>query len=232
MSNLEPKTLVATKHDNMAKYRKVFNLTEVEYYLYVKLEPPLVNIWYLYKVEEKTKDGSLIAMPISSGEVVRQSPTWLRFQTNFMNTSVGLHVYKLTFVHTVTNIVATLWFSYTIQNDNPDKPYIYMKREDVDPDDPDDDSGDADPDDGSDDGSDDGGDDGGSSDDSGSDDGDGGSSTDDSGSDDGDSSSDDSPTDSTPTTDGADNTTTDDNSEGDSHSANDISEDNGVIDDD
>lgn len=220
MSNLEPKTLVATKHDNMAKYRKVFNLTEIEYYLYVKLEPPLVNIWYLYKVEEKTKDGSLIAMPISSGEVVRQSPTWLRFQTNFMNTSVGLHIYKLTFVHTVTNIVATLWFSYTIQNDNPDKPYIYMKREDVDPDDPEDD--------------DDSGDDGGSDDDSGS--GDDSGSSDDSGSGDGSSddgsSTDDSSTDSTSTTDGTDDTITDDNNEGDSHLDNGISEDNEVIDND
>lgn len=139
MSNLEPKTLVATKHDDMFRYRKVFNLTEIDYYLYVKLEPPLASIWYLYKVEEKMKDGSLVELPISSGEVVRQSPTWLKFQTNFIDTSVGLHVYKLTFVHTVTNIVATLWFSYTIQNDNPDKPYIYMKRDEISPEDPDDD---------------------------------------------------------------------------------------------
>lgn len=139
MSNLEPKTLVATKHDDMFRYRKVFNLTEIDYYLYVKLEPPLASIWYLYKVEEKMKDGSLVELPISSGEVVRQSPTWLKFQTNFIDTSVGLHVYKLTFVHTVTNIVATLWFSYTIQNDNPDKPYIYMKRDEISPEDPNDD---------------------------------------------------------------------------------------------
>ena len=142
MSNLEPKTLVATKHDDMFRYRKVFNLTEIDYYLYVKLEPPLASIWYLYKVEEKMKDGSLVELPISSGEVVRQSPTWLKFQTNFIDTSVGLHVYKLTFVHTITNVVATLWFSYTIQNDNPDKPYIYMKRDELPPEDSSDDESD------------------------------------------------------------------------------------------
>ena len=142
MSNLEPKTLVATKHDDMFRYRKVFNLTEIDYYLYVKLEPPLASIWYLYKVEEKMKDGSLVELQISSGEVVRQSPTWLKFQTNFIDTSVGLHVYKFTFVHTITNVVATLWFSYTIQNDNPDKPYIYMKRDELLPEDSSDDESD------------------------------------------------------------------------------------------
>lgn len=131
MNNLEPKTLTAAQHRDIAKYRKVFNLDELEYYMYVKLDPPLSNEYFLNSVEEKLEDGTLREIAHFRDVVQRESPTWLKIKTDFMDKRIGLHVYKLTFADTVTNVVSSLWFSYRIQSDNPDKPYVYMERENV-----------------------------------------------------------------------------------------------------
>lgn len=127
MNNLEPKHLIAASHDDIAKNNKVFNLSELDYFLYVQLEPPLSSKWYLYRVEEKLKDGSLRGV-IFPDTVRKESPTWLKLTTTLINKEIGLHIYKLTFVDTETDVLTSLWFSYTIQNDNPDKPYVYMER--------------------------------------------------------------------------------------------------------
>ena len=131
MNNLEPKSLIAASYEDMPKNNKVFNLAELDYFLYVKLEPPLSSAWYLYRIEEKQKDGTLHRMHFPD-TVRKESPTWLKFTTDFINKEIGLHIYKITFVDTVTDVVTSLWFSYTIQNDNPDKPYVYMKRDEED----------------------------------------------------------------------------------------------------
>ncbi len=131
MQTLEPKTLIASSYENISKNSLVINLAELDYFLYVKLEPPLTSQWYLYRIEEKMKDGSLKKMRFPE-TVRKESPTWLRFKTDFINKEIGMHQYKVTFVDTVTDVSTSLWFAYIIQNDNPDKPYVYMEREDDD----------------------------------------------------------------------------------------------------
>ena len=127
MQILEPKTLVASSYENISKNSLVINLSELDYFLYVKLEPPLTSQWYLYRIEEKMKDGSLKKMRFPE-TVRKESPTWLKFKTDFLNKEIGMHLYKVTFVDTVTDVITSLWFAYIIQNDNPDKPYVYMER--------------------------------------------------------------------------------------------------------
>lgn len=132
MKTLEPKTLIASTYEEISRNSKVLNLAELDYFLYVKLEPPLTSEWYLYRIEEKTKDGTLKKMRFPD-TVRKESPTWLKFTTDFINKEIGMHSYKITFVDTVTDVLTSLWFAYIIQSDNPDKPYVYMKREEEKP---------------------------------------------------------------------------------------------------
>lgn len=132
MKTLEPKTLVAAAYEDISKNSRVLNLAELDYFLYVKLEPPLTSEWYLYRIEEKQKDGTLKQLHFPS-TVRKESPTWLKFTTDFINKEIGMHTYKVTFVDTVTDVLVSLWFAYIIQNDNPDKPYVYMNREEEKP---------------------------------------------------------------------------------------------------
>ena len=132
MENLEPKTLVASSYEELSKHSMIFNLAELDYFLYVKIDPPLSRAWYLYRIEEKLKDGTLKEMMFPA-TVRKESPTWLKFKTDFINKEIGMHTYKVTFVDTATDVLLSLWFAYIIQNDNPDKPYVYMKREEEKP---------------------------------------------------------------------------------------------------
>lgn len=132
MNTLEPKTLIASTYEEISKNSKIFNLAELDYFLYVKLEPPLSSEWYLYRIEEKMKDGSLKKIHFPD-TVRKESPTWLKFTTDFINKEIGMHTYKITFVDTKTDVLISLWFAYIIQNDNPDKPYVYMNREEEKP---------------------------------------------------------------------------------------------------
>lgn len=127
MQTLEPKTLIASSYEDISKHSKVLNLAELDYFIYVKLEPPLSSEWYLYRIEEKMKDGSLKKMRFPE-TVKKESPTWLKVKTDFINKEIGMHLYKVTFVDTVTDVLTSLWFAYIIQNDNPDKPYVYIER--------------------------------------------------------------------------------------------------------
>ena len=124
-----PKSLVASSHENIARNCKVFNINELDYFLWVKIEPPLSSSYYLYKIEEVKQDGLHEVM--FKNMFVRESPTWMKIAKDYLNLDIGQHAYKMSFVNTETDILVSLYFSYIIQNDNPDKPYVYMNREEV-----------------------------------------------------------------------------------------------------
>ena len=49
-----------------------------------------------------------------------------QFALDFPN---GISVYRMTFAKPNCKLNATCWFSYIVQDNTPDKPYIYMKRD-------------------------------------------------------------------------------------------------------
>lgn len=54
---------------------------------------------------------------------------WVDIPKTILDTSIGQHVYRMTFQKPECKLKATCWFSYIIQDNNPEKPYIYMNRE-------------------------------------------------------------------------------------------------------
>lgn len=50
---------------------------------------------------------------------------WLHVRTSLLNTKPGMHIFKLSFVNTQTNNLSFTFFSYIIQEDNPDKSYLF-----------------------------------------------------------------------------------------------------------
>ena len=61
----------------------------------------------------------------------QQCRPWLRIVFPVLDQDAGLHIYKITFVNRYTDDVVSAYISYTIQDDNPNKPYIYMRQEDA-----------------------------------------------------------------------------------------------------
>ena len=54
---------------------------------------------------------------------------WIDIQATILDTMTGQHVYRMTFQKPDCKLKATCWFSYIIQDNNPEKPYIYMNRD-------------------------------------------------------------------------------------------------------
>lgn len=54
---------------------------------------------------------------------------WIDIDSAILELTAGQHVYRMTFSKPECKLNATCWFSYIIQDNNPEKPYIYMKRD-------------------------------------------------------------------------------------------------------
>lgn len=126
MSTLPVLQIDACEYKDIARNTPVLNLDQVEYYLWIHLGPEISSECYFYEAAELDKEHGPIIFPDS---FVRKSPTWIKVKTDSLDKSPGLHIYRLSFVDRVTDDPFSLFFGYIIQDDNPDKPYIYMKRE-------------------------------------------------------------------------------------------------------
>lgn len=55
---------------------------------------------------------------------------WLVLKPDGIDKSAGFHMIEFTFTNEALDTSQYYYFSYTAQIDNPEKPYVYMKRED------------------------------------------------------------------------------------------------------
>lgn len=53
---------------------------------------------------------------------------WIRLSVDVLNSEVGMHIYKIALKDERSTDTVNLYFAYTIQDDNLEKPYVYMKR--------------------------------------------------------------------------------------------------------
>lgn len=54
---------------------------------------------------------------------------WIDISSTILDLTPGQHTYRMTFKNLGCKLNATCWFSYIIQENDPEKPYIYMKRD-------------------------------------------------------------------------------------------------------
>lgn len=103
----------------------VWNRDMIESKIHVFLDPYIVNDYSLYKLEELT-DSGLEEIPL--GDLAQQSRNWLDINTDTLNVSAGQHSYRVTFFNMKDKSTISLYFSYILQDSNPDRPYVYMNQ--------------------------------------------------------------------------------------------------------
>lgn len=118
--------LHAVVNNEVGANTPVWNLLEVNYYVWVDIDPRRTRTAKLYQISEVDGKGGL--KPIAMNAIHKSSPTWLRIYSQVLNMTEGYHKYRIDFVDTVTNSSFYLYFAYIIQNDNPEKPYVYMNN--------------------------------------------------------------------------------------------------------
>lgn len=118
--------LHACEYKDIASNSPMWNKSALDYYVYIEIPHNITYSCSLYDFAEVTKEG-LQYVPREA--IVRDKQCWLRGTIPLLNLTAGLHIYKLMFVDSFTNAVFDLYIGYNIQDDNPDKPYVYMQRE-------------------------------------------------------------------------------------------------------
>ena len=123
---------------NLSSNTKVFNIQNFADTICVKLPDDFPRDFELTGMYNLESD-----MDIDFEDYVEQIiyKPWVDIKKSILSTEIGQHTYRLDFTQQGFAIGATCWFSYIIQDGQPDKPYIYMKRED--PEDSSDDSSEA-----------------------------------------------------------------------------------------
>ena len=115
--------------DTASHNARVYNLQTLPYYLWVRI-PIDMNAENLQLYQVVLTTDTEVPVPLSELVYRDGRSTFLRLTSKLLNMSVGKHMYKFDFIDVLTNDVVSFYFSYIIQTDNPEKPYIYMKPSD------------------------------------------------------------------------------------------------------
>lgn len=117
--------LDACEYSKLAQHTPVFNKDSLTYFFYIHVDPDIVRECFLYQVDEISEKSSKRVNP---NVIKHDCNCWYKGITELMNTNPGKHTYKMSFVENKTNVTFSLYISYIIQDDNPELPYVYMKR--------------------------------------------------------------------------------------------------------
>ena len=116
--------VTACTHDKLSSNTRVINDDRFGHCLYVKLPSDILHNFSIYEITEVDTDDYL-----DIRFNTKCDKPWLEIDKTYLNTNPGYHSYQIGLVNKLTDDTATLYFGYIIQSNNPDKPYIYMNRD-------------------------------------------------------------------------------------------------------
>ena len=103
----------------------IYNSKDVSEVICVKLPPEMPRGMELTEIYNLNSSEDVDF----ADQVTREEHRpWIDIQTSILDTMVGQHTYRMTFSNLGCKLNATCWFSYIIQDNDPEKPYIYMNR--------------------------------------------------------------------------------------------------------
>lgn len=103
----------------------IYNKKDFSEVVCVKLPPQLPREMQLVEIYNLNSGEELDFTDFATRDNNRP---WIDIQSSILDTTVGQHTYRMTFAQEEVKLSATCWFSYIIQDNNPEKPYIYMDR--------------------------------------------------------------------------------------------------------
>lgn len=119
--------LTAVCYNDLSSHTPVINKSTIDHFMWIYIPCDVVVDHQLFAIDSILPNKE----PIDFLDRVYQEcrRPWLRVESALLDLSPGKHIYKISFVNWYTHDVQSLYVSYVIQDDDPDKPYIYMKRE-------------------------------------------------------------------------------------------------------
>ena len=124
--NIFTTVIQAAQLSQMPLYTKIYNSKDFSETVCVKLPPEMPRDMDLTEIYDLNASKDLDFADFVTRD--EQRP-WIDIQISILDLTVGQHIYRMTFNKPDVKLKATCWFSYIIQDNNPEKPYIYMKRD-------------------------------------------------------------------------------------------------------
>lgn len=119
------KCVELVSYDKRSYNARMYNLQNIPYYLWVQI--PLSCSPQTLQIYDVKEVGQLSVPTLLDELLYREGRSSLiRVTSALLNTCIGKHIYELSFIDVLTNDVTSLYFSYIIQSDTPETPYIYM----------------------------------------------------------------------------------------------------------
>lgn len=108
----------------------VLNKSNLESYIWFKIPDNIQKrSMSLYQITDFNAENGPADIGFTTETVMREHHRpWIRVNSDILNLKVGFHVLRFHFVDISWDDSASLYFSYTIQDDNPQKSYVYMSR--------------------------------------------------------------------------------------------------------
>lgn len=133
--------MIGCHRNELNQHTQLFNKDELEYYVWIELPFHITEPVRLYSVYEQRTSSSPEnlrdlydgAIDTDTGKplIIHETNKWVKIAKKVLNLLPGQHTYKLTFMRAdINDIEIPIYFSYILQDDCPDKPYIYMKKGD------------------------------------------------------------------------------------------------------
>lgn len=119
--------LDAVAKDQLSSVTRVINRAECEKYLWVHIPVQYARDYEIYQLDA-VDAGTPVEVPYADNIVRDGQRPWLRINSEALDWTAGFHKYAVRLINRNTSDVVSLYFGYHSQDDNPDKPYIYMDR--------------------------------------------------------------------------------------------------------
>lgn len=128
MINADVFQLNAVPYSELAANSEIFNTVQLTPMLCVRIPTEVFKDCKLLGVYNTDRPDDKDLNILSSCIVHKFNP-WVDIDTCALCQKIGYHVYAMIFESCVTRCRVQLYFGYTIQSDEPDKPYVYMDKE-------------------------------------------------------------------------------------------------------
>ena len=119
----EDHTVLSGPQSVVYSHNKVFNLKRFGPTLHVRI---LLEVFKYYHLVKIYNTDTLEAVTEYTYDALEHP--WVDVSVSNLNLAAGLHTYTLEFINAATGDSFYQYFNYVIQDDNPEKPYIYMSR--------------------------------------------------------------------------------------------------------
>lgn len=118
-------SLEAVLHKDLATHTKIFSIYDMEYYLWIQVDPMFARDYSLYQLDEVDPERKY-DLTVADFCYHEDNRIWFKFNSMMLNRDPGQHVYRMHFVNKLNNTTISLYFSYIVQREDATKPYKYM----------------------------------------------------------------------------------------------------------